>query len=36
VESIAVIVLLLLGVALLRNVAAGTWQQWLHAKFIGT
>lgn len=35
-ESIATIILLLLGIALLTNVANGTWKQWLHAKFIGS
>jgi hypothetical protein len=35
VESIAVIALLLLAIALVRNVAGGTWRQWLRAKFIG-
>lgn len=34
-NTIATVILLLLGVALLRNMAAGTWRQWLHAKFIG-
>lgn len=34
-ESIATILLLLVGIALLVNVANGTWRQWLKAKFIG-
>lgn len=34
-ESFARIFLLLLFVALLINVANGTWRQWLKAKFIG-
>jgi len=36
VESLAVIGLLLLAIALLTNVANGTWRQWLRAKFIGS
>lgn len=35
-STLATIALLVLAVALLRNVAAGTWRQWLHAKFIGS
>lgn len=30
------ILLLLLGIALLTNVANGTWSQWLRAKFVGS
>jgi len=36
VDSIASLILLLLAVVLVRNVAAGTWRQWLKAKFLGT
>jgi hypothetical protein len=36
VESFATILLLVLAVALLRNMAAGTWREWLRAKFIGS
>lgn len=35
-ESIASILLLVFAIALVRNVAAGTWKQWLRAKFIGS
>jgi protein-S-isoprenylcysteine O-methyltransferase Ste14 len=35
VESIAQLLLLLLVVALVLNVANGTWRQWLAAKFLG-
>lgn len=34
-QSIATILLLLLAIALVTNIANGTWKQWLHAKFIG-
>lgn len=34
-QALATIVLLLLAIALVTNVANGTWRQWLHAKFIG-
>jgi hypothetical protein len=35
VESIAQLLLLLFVVALVLNVANGTWRQWLAAKFLG-
>lgn len=38
-ESIAVILLMLLAMALVVNYAHGGWPQvgqWLHAKFVGT
>lgn len=35
-ESIAQLFLLLLTVALVLNIANGTWRQWLRAKFFGT
>jgi hypothetical protein len=35
VESIATVLLLLLAVALVINMANGTWRQWLRAKFVG-
>jgi hypothetical protein len=35
VESLATVLLLLLGVALVLNMANGTWRQWLRAKFVG-
>jgi hypothetical protein len=34
-ESWARVILLLLAVALLINVANGTWREWLKAKFVG-
>jgi hypothetical protein len=35
-ESLAVIALLILAIALVTNVANGTWRQWLRAKFVGS
>jgi hypothetical protein len=35
VESLATVLLLLLAVALVLNMANGTWRQWLRAKFVG-
>lgn len=34
-ESLARILLLILAMALVLNIANGTWRKWLSAKFLG-